>query len=214
MPTSPRELINGHSSRGWCETSRPNHPDDPSPVGLADEIPIRSGLANGQSCQAAQHSDTPAPSRQTKLVYLNARHPSRDIGRFQSVDPVRPPVHQESPAIAIAPDCCRAATAAACRMGVWTVYAGSVEFEWDLEKAESNLQKHGVGFDEAATAFADPLSLTIPDPDHSTEEDRFVLIGETYGRRLIVVVFTERGDRFRIISARLATRRERRPYEG
>lgn len=99
-------------------------------------------------------------------------------------------------------------------MGVWTVYAGSVEFEWDSEKADSNLKKHGVSFDEAATAFADPLSLTIPDPDHSSEEDRFVLMGETYDRRLIVVVFTERGERFRIISARLATRRERRSYEG
>ena len=89
-----------------------------------------------------------------------------------------------------------------------------MEFEWDPDKADSNLQKHDVSFDEAATAFADPLSLTIPDPDHSGEEDRFVLLGETYHRRLIVVVFTERGERFRIISARLAARRERRSYEG
>lgn len=64
-----------------------------------------------------------------------------------------------------------------------------------------------------STAFGDPLSLTIPDPDHSQEEDRFVLMGETYQRRLVVVVFTERGDRLRLISARLATRRERRTYE-
>ncbi|MEX0863825.1 MAG: BrnT family toxin [Acidimicrobiia bacterium] len=89
-----------------------------------------------------------------------------------------------------------------------------MEFEWDPDKADSNLRKHDVSFDEAATAFADPLSSTIPDPDHFTEEDRFVLMGETYYGRLVVVVFIERGERFRIISARLATRRERRSYEG
>ena len=92
-------------------------------------------------------------------------------------------------------------------------YADQVDFEWDSSKADSNLKKHGVSFEEAATAFGDPLSLTIPDPDHSHEEDRFVLMGETYQRRLIVVVFTERGDRIRLISVRLATRRERRTYE-
>lgn len=89
-----------------------------------------------------------------------------------------------------------------------------MEFEWDPDKADSNLDKHDVSFDEAATALADPLSLTILDPDHSIEEDRFVLMGETYQGRLVVVVFTERGERFRIISARLATRRERRSYEA
>lgn len=89
-----------------------------------------------------------------------------------------------------------------------------MEFEWDPDKADSNLRKHGVSFDEAATAFADPLSLTIPGPDHSSEEDRFVLMGETYHGRLIVVVFMERGERFRIISVRLVTRSERRSYEG
>lgn len=88
-----------------------------------------------------------------------------------------------------------------------------VDFEWDASKADSNQKKHGVSFEEASTAFGDPLSLTIPDPDHSHEEDRFVLMGETYRRRLIVVVFTERGDRLRLISARLATRREKRIYE-
>ena len=66
----------------------------------------------------------------------------------------------------------------------------------------------------AATAFVDPLSLTIADPDHSQDEDRFVLMGETYRERLVVVVFTEREERFRIITARLATRRERRTYEA
>ena len=89
-----------------------------------------------------------------------------------------------------------------------------MEFEWDAAKAEPNLDKHGVSFDEAATAFGDPLSLTIPDPDHSDDEDRYVLLGETFSSRVVVVVFTERGERFRIISARLATTRERRSYEG
>lgn len=88
-----------------------------------------------------------------------------------------------------------------------------MEFEWDAAKAESNLEKHGVSFDEAATAFGDPLSITIADPDHSTDEDRFVLLGEAYTGRLVVVIHTERGARIRVISARLATRRERLSYE-
>lgn len=88
-----------------------------------------------------------------------------------------------------------------------------MEFEWDPAKADSNHEKHGVSFDEAATAFGDPLSLTIADPDHSDDEDRFVLLGETFAGRLVVVVHTERGERVRIISARLATPRERRSYE-
>jgi uncharacterized DUF497 family protein len=67
-----------------------------------------------------------------------------------------------------------------------------VEFEWDASKAESNLEKHDLSFDEAATAFGDPLSLTIADPDHSEDEDRYVLLGESYLARLMVVVFTER----------------------
>ena len=88
-----------------------------------------------------------------------------------------------------------------------------MEFEWDRTKAESNIEKHDVSFDEAATAFGDPLSLTIPDPDHSDDEERFVLLGESYVGRLLVVVHTERGERIRIISARLATRTERVNYE-
>ena len=88
----------------------------------------------------------------------------------------------------------------------------SLEFEWDETKARQNLRKHGVSFDEASTIFNDPLALTIDDPVHS-EEDRFVTLGESHRRRLLVVVFTERGDRIRIISARAATRRERRNYE-
>ncbi len=64
-------------------------------------------------------------------------------------------------------------------------------FEWDQKKASSNLRKHGVSFKEAATAFGDPLSLTIPDPDHSIGEDRFVLIGESQKERLLAVAHTE-----------------------
>jgi uncharacterized DUF497 family protein len=89
----------------------------------------------------------------------------------------------------------------------------SLQFTWDPQKAASNLRKHKVGFPEAATAFADPLSLTIPDPDHSVGEERFVLMGQSERRRLVVVAHVERGDLIRIISARLATRRERKTYE-
>jgi hypothetical protein len=89
----------------------------------------------------------------------------------------------------------------------------SLQFTWDPQKAASNLRKHKIGFPEAATAFADPLSLTIPDPDHSVGEERFVLIGQSERRRLAVVAHVDRGDLIRIISARLATRRERKTYE-
>ena len=86
-------------------------------------------------------------------------------------------------------------------------------FEWDENKAERNLKKHGVSFEEASTVFRDPLSRTIGDPLHSDEEDRFVILGESHRRRLVVVVFTERGENIRIISARPAGRRERKDYE-
>jgi uncharacterized DUF497 family protein len=88
-----------------------------------------------------------------------------------------------------------------------------MNFEWDRDKAALNLEQHGVTFDEAASAFADPLSSTILDPDHSDEESRFVLMGEAFSGRLLVVVHTDRGESIRLISARLATRRERRQYE-
>jgi len=88
------------------------------------------------------------------------------------------------------------------------------EFEWGTEKAESNLQKHGVSFEEAATVFFDPLSLTIPDPLHSDEENRFVTTGLSNQQRQLVVVHSEGDDRIRIISARLATSGERRKYES
>lgn len=86
-------------------------------------------------------------------------------------------------------------------------------FEWDRDKASANHRKHGVPFAEAATVFEDPLAITLADPDHSRTEERFVLIGRSRWSRLIVVVYLERGDRFRLISARLATRRERHTYE-
>src|SRR5437763_3908124 len=88
-----------------------------------------------------------------------------------------------------------------------------LEFEWDEDKAKKNLKKHGVSVEEASAVFGDPLALTIPDPLHSEEEDRFITLGESHRRRLVVVVSTDRGDKIRIISARVATRRERRDYE-
>jgi uncharacterized DUF497 family protein len=86
-------------------------------------------------------------------------------------------------------------------------------FEWDDAKARSNLAKHGVSFEEAATVFADLSSLTISDPAHSQAEDRFVIIGSSYQGKLLVVVHTERGDSIRVISARRAGKRERKAYE-
>jgi uncharacterized DUF497 family protein len=86
-------------------------------------------------------------------------------------------------------------------------------FEWDPTKAESNIRKHGVTFDEASTAFKDPLALLEPDPDHSLDEERFVVLGASNRQRLLVVAFAERPPRTRLISARLATRSERRRYE-
>ena len=88
-----------------------------------------------------------------------------------------------------------------------------LHFDWDPEKAKLNQEKHGVTFPEAATAFGDPLSVTIPDPEHSVGEARFILLGLSYQSRLVVVVHTETDDLIRIISARLATRGERRSYE-
>ena len=86
-------------------------------------------------------------------------------------------------------------------------------FAWDPQKAASNLRKHGVGFPEAATAFFDPLSATILDPDHSTAEERFLLVGLSVLGHLLVVAHAQRGDQIRIISARSATRPERDNYE-
>ena len=88
-----------------------------------------------------------------------------------------------------------------------------LQFVWDREKAAANLRKHGVDFEEAATAFGDPLSITIPDPDHSAGEERWLLIGQGRAGRLLVVAHTERGNEIRLITARPATRRERQTYE-
>lgn len=86
-------------------------------------------------------------------------------------------------------------------------------FEWDPNKAERNTQMHDVSFEEACTAFQDPLSRTIGDPIHSESEERFVLIGQSIEKRMLVVVHTERGERIRIVSARVATKKEIRSYE-
>jgi len=86
-------------------------------------------------------------------------------------------------------------------------------FEWDPKKAESNARKHGVTFDEASTVFGDPLGLLMPDPDHSGGEQRYLVLGMSNRRRLVVVAFAERPPRTRLISARRATRQEQRRYE-
>jgi uncharacterized protein len=88
-----------------------------------------------------------------------------------------------------------------------------LKFEWDRRKAVLNIKKHGVSFEDAATAFRDPLSVTIHDPKHSDDEDRFLLLGETQDKKLVVVAHTDRKDTIRLINARPATRQEREDYE-
>jgi len=88
-----------------------------------------------------------------------------------------------------------------------------IAFEWDPEKEKGNRRKHLIGFAEATTVFGDPLSITIPDADHSTEEERLVIIGISNYRHLLVVVHTVREEKIRLISARLATKKERQTYE-
>jgi len=88
-----------------------------------------------------------------------------------------------------------------------------IQFEWNPAKAKTNLRKHGVAFREAATVLRDPLGITIFDPDHSDEEDRFITFGFSAAGRLLMVAHTERGERIRIISARGLTRAEREAYE-
>lgn len=89
-----------------------------------------------------------------------------------------------------------------------------MKFEWDARKDRENQRKHGVSFEEAATVFGDPLAGTIPDPDHSRGESRFLTIGYSSNSRLIVVSHTEEGENFRIISAREANTHERKTYES
>ena len=87
------------------------------------------------------------------------------------------------------------------------------DFAWQASKAEANFGKHGVRFEEALTVFADPLARIFDDPDHSADEAREIIVGHSARQRLLIVSFTERGSKVRIISARRTTRRERHDYE-
>lgn len=88
-----------------------------------------------------------------------------------------------------------------------------MRFEWDENKAERNLTKHGVSFTEAKTVFDDPLYVDFYDPDHSEDEERYLLVRTSHQRRLLIVSYTERANSIRIISAREATKAERNAYE-
>ena len=87
-----------------------------------------------------------------------------------------------------------------------------MRFEWDLRKAEANIKKHGVAFDEASTVFGDPLAATVSDPDHSADEARSITIGQSVANLLVVVVHADRGEVVRIISARRPTLGEKKKY--
>lgn len=89
-----------------------------------------------------------------------------------------------------------------------------MEFEWNPEKEQANSEKHGVDFAEAATVFGDPLELTIADPDHSVGEFRYLSMGRSSLNRILVVSYIERHERIRIVSARIASPKERRQYES
>lgn len=88
-----------------------------------------------------------------------------------------------------------------------------MEFEWDPQKAEMNLRKHGVSFAEAGTVFGDDFAITVPDPDHSIDEERYITVGRSNRGRLLMIAHTDRNDKTRIISARELTPRERKDYE-
>jgi uncharacterized DUF497 family protein len=88
-----------------------------------------------------------------------------------------------------------------------------MRFGWNEKKASSNVTKHGVSFEEAATVFGDPLSSTYPDPEHSLAKERFIIIGQSEQGRIIVVAHTDDGETVRLISAREATSGERKFYE-
>lgn len=87
-----------------------------------------------------------------------------------------------------------------------------IVFEWDSNKAKTNVLKHNVSFEEATTVFGDSRSLTIENVSHSLYEKRYVTLGRSFNNRLLVVVHTQRGERIRIISARRASRKERKQY--
>ena len=93
-------------------------------------------------------------------------------------------------------------------------YIPHMRFVWDERKAATNLAKHGVSFEEAATVFGDPLSDTFDDPDHSAEERRYLIIGTSNRGRMLIVAHTDDGEVVRIISAREPTSGERKSYEG
>ena len=88
-----------------------------------------------------------------------------------------------------------------------------MQFEWDENKAASNLSKHGVSFEEAKTVFDAPLYVDFFDPDHSDEEERYLIVGKSNRGRLLIVSYTERRNSIRLISARVVTRAEREAYE-
>ncbi len=89
-----------------------------------------------------------------------------------------------------------------------------MQFEWDEDKAIANFSKHGVSFEEAKTIFGDSLYVDFYDPDHSKKEERYLIVGESNQRRLLIVSYTERKDMIRIISARQVTKNERKVYES
>ena len=88
-----------------------------------------------------------------------------------------------------------------------------MEFEWDPKKADTNKRKHGVTFQEGTTVFGDPLAITFADPDHSEAEERYITFGLSIQKRLLVVSHADRGNKTKIISARLMTHKERKNYE-
>jgi uncharacterized DUF497 family protein len=88
-----------------------------------------------------------------------------------------------------------------------------MKFEWDKQKAKLNLSKHGISFEEAQTVFDDPLYVDFYDPDHSENEDRYIILGESSNSRILLVSYTERSDKIRLISARQVTKQELIAYQ-
>ncbi len=89
-----------------------------------------------------------------------------------------------------------------------------MKFQWDQDKANNNITKHSISFEEAVTVFGDPLAVTIFDPDHSVGEFRFLTIGQSKSQKLLVISHTERENEIRLISGRLASKQERKNYES
>jgi uncharacterized protein len=88
-----------------------------------------------------------------------------------------------------------------------------MKYEWDQQKAKTNLSKHGISFEEAQTVFDDPLYVDFYDPDHSENEDRYIIIGQSSKNRVLLVSYTERGEQIRLISARQVTKQELKAYQ-